>query len=194
MTHFYSPSTKGFYTDNFQQRYQVSDSWPDDLHPLDEDQYQAFLNGVNSGSTIEEVGGVLTLVAPSDQDVLDQLRQLALDRIETDFKRSVAQGVVCSVGDNIYAMDTNWDDPVQLIGGIDLMAAAGQTTITLIDFHGDPHPGVSLDDARSVATQMGVNYQTLLQQRATLQAKIKAVQLDTTLAAAKAVIDTITWQ
>jgi hypothetical protein len=193
MANFYSPTTKGFYSDVFLPRHQAAGTWPEDAIELTENQYQQLLDGINAGSDIVDVNGVLSLIEPSEEAQLEQYRLSALARISDSFALEVRSGVVCNVGGQNYTMDCDWDDPVQLKGGIDLVQSQGHETITLIDFYWQPHPGVSLTDALAVAEQMGSHYQSLLQQKAMLSAAIKTVSIETTLDAAKVTIDNIVW-
>lgn len=147
---------------------------------------------------LEYDGDAIILKPPvvlSVEEQLAEMRQVKLAEIHNSFTSACSGSVECIVNSSSYVMDTNWDDPVQLKGAIDLAVSNNETSITLIDFYDNPHPVVSLDDALEVARQMGNNYQKLLKEKAILQQQIKAVEIPDggTIDDAVALLDEISW-
>lgn len=154
---------------------------------------------------IDQLDAHLATVAPSGLHVsdgqggwvidLDRYKQSRRLDIITALKTAVQGSVVCTVDGVDYTMDTNWDDPIQLQGAIDLAIKNGESTVSLIDFFGLPHPPISLESAEEVARQMGNNYQSLLQQYAIKNAQIDGVEIPEggTVDDAIAILDGIVW-
>lgn len=116
-------------------------------------------------------------------DDIDKIRVTQKNAITNSFEQALALGFVTSTS---IKMDATYGDITKLDGGIRLAVTLNQANMSIRDFD-NVVVDVTLEVANTLLRDVGVNYQTLIQLKWSLQTEIDQAVSD------KRAIEAITW-
>ena len=120
-----------------------------------------------AGEIMRDISGQRWINKPA-RDPLDIAREIKLSEILEVYLGACTGSVVCGN----YIMDAGEENARRLDDGCRLAERLGQETITVTDFYNVDHAGVSIADARDIATLQGVHFATAREKKNALRKQV----------------------
>jgi len=116
----------------------------------------------------------LTEITKADYDAITapaftELQAKKVNEIKSAFTNSLANGYTCS---NNITMDADITSVNTLKSGYDLATIIGQTTMDIRDYNNIVHTNILISDVFTMITELGVNINTQLVKKWTLEDQI----------------------